>query len=314
MKTPIPFHGIALMLLASNAFAGGGDYAGNGAGAAESTLAFAHRNLGTYAKLCLDSAECGLNPSERDLLTMIYDSLPLEYENPYPLIFKSERLEPGFFIIDGQLKVARTGLSIGSPIFLNIDLLYQRTPTGEIVPITAESAVAILIHELGHHHGVRDHASLDQLGAKVAIPMGARTTRVDLGPRKRNIMATVIDLDLPSSFAQLLVTDGLRSWDLGPAAREALSCPFNGPYADPSLRGFSLFNLHWRNLSPTRVQLEGALLLYCGGAFEAVDNQALRIEFDLEPDDTQTLRIQRKSMTVRQADCGAHGEVCFSEQ
>lgn len=77
------------------------------------------------------------------------------------LEFKSERDNPGFFFLDGQVRIAKTGSNLGDVIYLNKDMVEANN-----VDIT--EAVAVLAHELGHHIGIKDHQRLDRFGAKLA--------------------------------------------------------------------------------------------------------------------------------------------------
>lgn len=81
--------------------------------------------------------------------------------------FVSAKSRPGFFIIDGQQKIAKTGNHVGDPIFINEALLYPQSQTGPIQIIDVPLSAVILIHELGHHHDVKDDSKLDQIGNRL---------------------------------------------------------------------------------------------------------------------------------------------------
>lgn len=80
--------------------------------------------------------------------------------------FFDRKKQPGFFRIEGQIRVAKTGDGVGDPIYLNTDLLYFPV-SGEVRAADIPLCVSILAHELGHHQGVKDHALLDVLGSKL---------------------------------------------------------------------------------------------------------------------------------------------------
>ena len=171
MKTRNSFYVSMLLLmviLASHANAGGGSEVGNGAGLAEVNFAFAYTNMGRYLDACLASSSCQVTEQEKVTLSYIKAALPLEQARNagHPLVFKSEQQESGFFVIDGLLRVAKTGDEVGSSIYVNLDLIYTNE-TNPPQPAGVLTATAILIHELGHHQGIKNHQQLDLLGAKV---------------------------------------------------------------------------------------------------------------------------------------------------
>ena len=74
--------------------------------------------------------------------------------------FKSERENPGFFLLDGQVRIAKTGTNRGDVIYVNSDM-------AEANKVEITEATAVLSHELGHHFGVTDHQKLDKFGASI---------------------------------------------------------------------------------------------------------------------------------------------------
>jgi hypothetical protein len=99
------------------------------------------------------------------LLKKISGSMDVEVKTP--LHFDSEQAHPGKFMIDGLVRIARTTDEVGSPIHINSDLLYSKSKDGLSTATDVPLALSILIHEYGHHQGVKDHARLDQLGTKL---------------------------------------------------------------------------------------------------------------------------------------------------
>ena len=145
-------------------------------------------------------------------------------------------------MIDGQLRIAKTGDWVGSPIFLNLDLMYLKGANGQVQPLSFPDAVAILVHEMGHHHGVKDHQALDVLGAKVESLLHGHIQEVDLGRGiGRKITATSIDFDSDKSYTQVLVTDGLQILDFSDVVKQKLLCP--DTKQPPA--GVEITNLHW---------------------------------------------------------------------
>jgi hypothetical protein len=149
----------------STAVAGGGSDAGNGGGIAEKNMLFAYAELPHFIKLCLSTELCRTDTSENKLLAAILDSI--DRERKVPLQFQSAQKQQNLFLIDGLIRVAKTGDDIGDPIYINQDLLYLRSKSGDSVAVDVPLATSILMHELGHHHGIKDHDALDRLGSKL---------------------------------------------------------------------------------------------------------------------------------------------------
>lgn len=103
--------------------------------------------------------QCSISDSESTLISRIIHAVPNEHLAT-TIQFRSEATEPGFFLIDGQVRVAKTGDDVGSPVFINEDLILADQTD-------VRTAIAILVHELGHHHKIKDHQALDRLGAAV---------------------------------------------------------------------------------------------------------------------------------------------------
>ena len=226
-----------------------GDQVGSGGGIAEKNVVFAYNNLDKYIALCVESDACRLTSEEKNLLSVIGRDLPGEGTADRLIAFKSGREEPGFFVIDGQIKIAKTGETVGSQIFVNLDLLYTKSPDGNIVPLPLSSAVAMLVHELGHHHGEKDHLKLDLLGSKVERMLLGHTQKIEMAPYHRDLFALAIDFDAKPSFSQLVFGDSTNLIDLSGRLAKELSCAM----IDPSYKlvGFYLYNLHWGYVEPT---------------------------------------------------------------
>lgn len=172
---------LVFCLLASNGASaknGSGSDAGNGGGLAEKNVIFAYMNLEKYTDLCLESGLCRLTGPERALLTKIRGALSAEKAKEGQIIFRSEKEQPGFFEIEGQPRVAKTGNSVGDPIYVNTDLLYYPV-SGEMRAVDIPLSVSILVHELGHHQGVKDHAALDILGSKLQALLLTQSQRAE---------------------------------------------------------------------------------------------------------------------------------------
>ncbi len=279
----------------------GGDEAGNGGGIAEQNFVLAYSQLAATVRLTLDSPANGLTEDERRLLDAIFASLPAESASGSQLRFKSERREPGFFIIDGSLKIARTGSQVGSAIYVNIDLLYRNSADGGLEPLGLETATAVLVHELGHHHGVSDHAALDRLGVKVGAVLSSRISRADLGPGRRHLRVTVIDLDRRDSMARLILSDGLSNTEISHAVWAVLRCP------EGFLEGAALYSPRGR-MNEGLLRVRADLSLFCSGRVR--EGYALEASIALAPDSLGVPRIRAGTEVVEQVSCGEPSAPC----
>lgn len=291
---------LLMMLFASSisnpAFAAGGDRIDNGGGLAEKNVLLAYSNLDRYVQTCLNIEGCRLTESERDLLGQIVAALPSEQATTEQVIFKSERANPGFFRIRGEMKMAKTGSAVGSPIYVNLDLLYTRNALGVYEPLSLVDAVAMLVHEFGHHHGEVDHTALDVLGLKVASQLRRVTYVTPLLPLQEQVALHVFNGTDARPQPETLLYMRDEVIDLTQQIRDAIRCvavtlPISigpiPPISIPSRRpyGVLLHNLHWRDIddhsSSTSFEIRGTITMDCDkkGIKKAESDYELRIRF-----------------------------------
>jgi hypothetical protein len=235
---------------ASFAAAGGGGEVGNGGGVAEKNITFAYINLAGYIDICLASASCQLSAQELPVLQAIRGGLSSEYLNQNQIIFSSETAQPGFFFLDGAIRVARTGSTVGSAIYYNRDLLYPVGPSGNITPFSVADAVGSLVHEMGHHHGISDHTFLDLLGSKVEKLMLGQTHSIDSFSQTRFSVETIDPAG--ASVSQLIVFDSETVTDLTGRLKTAL----RGICQSEPMAGAIIANLHWKGLAMGPTQMD----------------------------------------------------------
>jgi hypothetical protein len=148
----------------------------------EQVFLVAHDLLQRYLDLCTNGAVemrelCPLNERETNMIDEIYGGLRWGRESGN-IQFASERERPGFFFIDGQVRIAKTGSAEGDPIFINQDIINASSD------LNTATALAILVHEYGHHYNEMEHQWLDQLGAKIKSLAQHFTYALDLGATK----------------------------------------------------------------------------------------------------------------------------------
>jgi len=213
----------SLLIFASTSFAGGG-FVNNGGGVAEKNVQYAYEKIDVYMRTCLQ-IDCKLSYEQKSILLKIYNGIAQEKKSSTQLQFGSEQKEPGSFMIDGNVRVAKTGSTIGSPIYINTDLLYTKGASGSFEATSIPEAVAILIHEFGHHYGNYTHEELDLIGVRVSLMLQQKFISTPLVPWAPNdISASVFNPDLNTSFPQVLLTVGNRVEDVSRMYAETVHC------------------------------------------------------------------------------------------
>lgn len=248
---------LAVFLMALNSFAGG-DLVNNGGGIAEKNVIFAYQRLDEYLRMCLSSDFCKLSIPQRTILTRIAGGLNDERKGGNQVQFDSEKNHPGTFIIDYEVKVAKTGSTIGSLILINSDLLYTKNELGFYIPMSVSEAVAVLVHELGHHYGNYSHTDLDLLGVRVAMLLQHKTYSTPLLPWSQQISAMVINPDLDNSFPEVLLYVEDQVIDVSEQFKNTVFCPKfiipipilplpDIPISPKKPLGSLMHNVHWNN-------------------------------------------------------------------
>ena len=247
-----------IILLSSPAKAkAGGDLVNNGGGIAEKNIVFAYQKMDSFLNLCLKSDSCRVDDEQKLILQQILSGLSAERQNKNQVQFVSEKNNPGFFILDGEVKVAKTGHTPGSSIFVNTDLIYTKNEMGYYIPMSVPEAAALLIHELGHHYGEYSHTDLDLLGVRVAMLLQQKTYTTPLLPWTQQISAVVINPDLENSFPNILLYIDDQVVDVSEKYKEIASCPKftipipilpipDIPVAGKTPAGSLVHNVHWR--------------------------------------------------------------------
>lgn len=214
----------SLIILTSVYSNAGGGFVNNGGGLAEKNVLYAYEKIEDYIRICLQSEVCKLAYVQKSILLKIYEGLP-EEKKSQQILFGSEQKAPGSFMIDGNVRVARTGSTIGSPIYINTDLLYAKGDSGTYEATTIPEAVAILVHEFGHHYGNFSHEELDLIGVRVSLMMQQKFISTPLVPWAPNeISASVFNPDLLTSFPQVLLNVGGDVVDISKTYVNSVHC------------------------------------------------------------------------------------------
>lgn len=245
----------------------GGDEVRNGGGLAEQYLAFALENLSVSIDLCLAKESCGKSSEGRAILKQIKENLPQELKANI-IKFESESKNPGFFVIDGVVKMAITGNKVGDPVYYNLDLLYQDNE----LRMSFGQATQSLIHELAHHLGHHDHNFLELLGAEVRSFIEGNVNDVPFLPHLQSSGFSAVGTEIRSFFdsGSLLLLFSDKIIDLSNHFYPLLmNCDKVFGEIDPlASSAVQFFNLHWEHnfegasLKGERT-LAGNVILYC---------------------------------------------------
>lgn len=309
---------VLVILLQSQAFAGrGGDLINNGGGIAEKNILYAYAKLDGFLHLCLNSEACKLTAPEKEILKKISDGLAEEKKSTNQIVMASERKTPGLFMIDGNIRVAKTGSSVGSPILINVDLLYTKDADGQIEPISVPEAVAIIVHEFGHHYGSYSHEELDLLSIKVSLLLQKEMSTTPMLPWNSEISVAVYNPKLKTGFPLLILSVGDDIIDISDIYASTTRCNLlsipipivrapdivllsNKPLAS------TLYNLHWQKIREdgdrVRVKVQGNISNKCAYSNDTKirdNNYQLMMDFTLKKVDDHYVYVST-SLSMQQ--------------
>lgn len=253
----MPWILLCVVLLSPSAFArseDGGDHTNNGGGLAEQNFIYAHQTLVSWIDPCRDLKNpCQLTKKELRTLDRILYELERS-KTKSELIFKSGRLNPGLFETDehGKVRVAVTGLEPGTPIYINLDLIYADSNGSQSI-VDLYGAISILVHEYGHHTGETDHLFLDQLGNKVRVRREQFVEEINLSrflhPELR-VLAHNFERDVDEYFpipgkplSSIVIENGHSLVDLTEQFYGKITCPVDVP-----LEAAHFANLTWHRV------------------------------------------------------------------
>lgn len=199
---------------------------GNGSGEAERNIVFAMSVL-NETLLHLQNTKSVFTVSELEIINNIAKNLGPKEVRLRQINFKSEKKDPGFFLIDGNIKIAKTWTEKGAPIYFNTDLLYKVNHTGEIIPYSISRSTSLLLHELGHQTGVEDCQLLDQMATKAELEIRDQTSEFSFIYRASKITlntTTYYDQD-NNQHAKFTLATADDFLDLSPYLYQQIKCP-----------------------------------------------------------------------------------------
>ncbi|MEQ1879274.1 MAG: hypothetical protein ABL958_21745, partial [Bdellovibrionia bacterium] len=281
-------------------------------------IVYAFTELPRFADLCLNSEACNLTADERELLTKIKTSHEQEKAVKEPLKFLSEKKQPGFFIIDGQVKIAKTGNNVGDTIYFNTDLLYPKNSLGQIEAFSIADGLAHLLHELGHHQGSKSHTELDLLGVKVSMILNRYIQTTPLLPHSQEVSAVAINDRSGRGFPQILLYVFGEVINISEDFEKTVKCskvtvPISSDAADDLKLGATkplgtiFHNVHWTEFKLKSDEgdfaIKGNLSNYCrtdqrvnfnDNRYKAV------IKFDVRRDKGGAFKLKKDSLSIKQ--------------
>ncbi len=193
---------LAVQLAATETHARGGSVVGNGAGVVENNFQYAYSMLPSLISTCLANAACSVTNPERILLEKIRVVAELNASNAERLVFTDEGENRDFFEtgLSEKHRIAKTGLTPQDPIFVNTEMLYDDEGKTRLdYPLI----ISILIHEIGHQTGEKDHAILDILGSKIRkLAFDKISPHMMQVGRSQAVDVTIINTDSPVRSAE----------------------------------------------------------------------------------------------------------------
>ena len=183
------------------------------------------------------------------------------------------------------------------------------------IPLSA----SILIHELGHHQGVKDHSRLDKLGTVMQSFLLTHTLRAEfwngnaaLITLQNNIVRSDEDKNHLHYFDQVLLENDSRLYDLKQKILTNIQCP-NKKEKPIGLR---LYNVHEdRGVtfnSITRKLVKPVIVWYilsCKMDVES-DHGDLNIELPFIKNLDDSFTYLPEQMTVKQKSCAYFSKSC----
>lgn len=245
----------------SNSRAIGGDWVGNGASFAENIFLNAFHDIEYQISLCLLSQDCFIDDESYQVLDRLKKQITQEKQQNSKLI---QFLPHGpFFIIQGDVKVAVTGLKMGSTVFINRDLINQYIVNPKIQPFNLQQATSILVHELGHHLGIADHHYLDQLGQRVANNQLLYSQFMMIDPRENHIgVQLVASVEFLKFSSMLTLIDEFQQIPLNDKIDNIIECPQMKDQSSQLIK-VHFWNLSWQRPMSTQPILKFYIALLC---------------------------------------------------
>ena len=272
---------ILITTLTFNIYAG--DRVWNGGGLAEKNILWALVSLDKYIDNCLNGPYCNLTKKEKTLLKKIKKVHLTEPQGPNFIKFKSHIKNEENFDFGEGIKLAKTKLKPGSPIFINKDLLY-RNINGNVEAFTVAEAVSLLIHEIGHHTGEKNHTKLDLLGAKVGMVVERFSEKAPFFPTNNKIQVVSFNSDSLTQFPEILIYIDDQIINITEKVKKEIEC--HDDYRSRP-EGATFHNIYWKPFykrsDSLKFKFQGNLWVFCqnrnGFIYDKPEGKYLEVSF-----------------------------------
>ncbi len=255
--------------------------------------------------------ECQIEPGSQSATIKWLNSEAAEHEPKIQFDSGAEK-----FLIDGAVRIAKTGRTWGAPVIFNEDLLAVETSPGNFEALGFFETLAILIHEYGHHQdfylrqsGLRplEHHELDLIAVRVVAYLKDRTRRLHLGPAEipglapeNSVNIYQIDREwyngIRNKWSLIFVDSRAETKEISPELLLGLKCPLETDNGHITFRGEAYYAAFRQVRSPkisfssqnlSVEQAVGAASAFCVdkfmGVFQVFDGYTdgmLRLQFN----------------------------------
>lgn len=198
------------------------------------------RTVGHLSYVCyVLEKDCDITDNSESAVVK-WISNEISKKGPSPLYYDNNNAN---FDIDGAIRIAKTGRVWGSPITFNENLLAIEESPGQYKAIGFWEALAILIHEMGHHQDQMlltvglpflNHEDLDIIAAKVVDYLKSRTRTLslfkDFTPGiTEDTFVYIIDYEwyngIRNLYSYIYLDNGKEVEDISRKVTDSLGCP-----------------------------------------------------------------------------------------
>ena len=279
MKTLKLFATIKLFctLIPSVLFAGG--YVGNGGGLAEQNFNYAYTALSRNIDSTIFTKKDLFDAEELELLTNIKAIATKNASNEDRLTFVSGKDFPDLFTTgpSEHHRIAVTGDSEASEIFINTDLLYS-SEGASLLDLGTQTA--ILVHEIGHQAGELNHQKLDILGSKIRAHFNQSSKHHEIQFKGKDYQFVLVNHQGEMRTAELLMQDSEQLRSLNPEIFVKLEAVKTAK-SYLGLSGFQLINGNFKlELYPDRLVFQAWISATYFSASGFL-NELIPVEFEI---------------------------------
>ena len=141
---PIDFASIATVALLA------GGHVSDGGGLAEAHIAYSYLALDKFSQICQTKSDCAINPDEVSFLKNLTAVTAQERRLINP-IFKSEKADPGFFLVRGVEQTYKATTQINQPIYFNVDRIYKTDGNGTATVLPLPTLIGVVAKAFSAH-------------------------------------------------------------------------------------------------------------------------------------------------------------------